>query len=176
MGVGECDACHGNHKILPPSTAMIGTAEGAVCIQCHDKGSRGFEVAADLRRTLDGFTSGYSEVEGLLSLARRKGVEVSDAEFSLQDVHTTLVSAENLTHGLDEAEIAKTVTEGEKALLGVRTAAVGAVKEGRFRRQGLAVTTAILALFAVALALKVRRMARTRRDEAGPGVPGPPSS
>ncbi|MGZ5554247.1 MAG: cytochrome c3 family protein [Candidatus Aminicenantales bacterium] len=176
MGVGECDACHGNHKILPPSTAMIGTAGGAVCIQCHDEGSRGFKMAADLRRTLDGFTSGYSEVEGLLSLARRKGVEVGDAEFSLQDVHTTLVSAENLTHGLDEAEIAKTVAEGEKALLGVRTAALGAVKEGRFRRQGLAVTTAILALFAVALALKVRRMGRTRRDEAGPGVPGPPSS
>jgi predicted CXXCH cytochrome family protein len=176
MGAGECDACHGNHKILAPSTAMIGTADGAVCIQCHDQGSRGFEVAADLRRALDGFTSGYDEVEGLLALARRKGVEVSDPEFHLQDVHTTLVSAENLTHGLDEAEIGKTLAEGEKALQGVRAAALGAVKEGRFRRQGLAVTTAILALFAVALALKVRRMALDRRAKAGPGAPGPKPS
>ena len=176
MGVGECDACHGNHKILSPSTAMIGTAAGAVCIQCHDKGSRGFEVAARIRRTLDGFTAGYSEVEGLLSLAKRKGVEVSDAEFRLLDVHTTLVSAENLTHGLDAGEIDKTVDEGEKALQGVRAAALGAVKEGRFRRQGLAVTTAILALFAFALALKVRSMARASRGKGGPGASGPKSS
>jgi predicted CXXCH cytochrome family protein len=176
MGAGECEACHGNHKILTPSTAMIGTAAGAVCIQCHDEGSRGYEVAAEMRRTLDGFTAGYSEVEGLLSLAKRKGVEVSDAEFRLLDVHTTLVSAENLTHGLDEAEIVKTVDEGEKALQGVRAAALGAVKEGRFRRQGLAVTTAILALFAFALALKVRSMARARHGEAGPGASGPESS
>lgn len=176
MGLGECDACHGNHKILPPSTAMIGTDAGAVCVQCHDKGSRGFEVAGEIRRTLDGFTGGYGEVEGLLTLAKRKGVEVSDAEFSLLDVHTTLVSAENLTHGLDAAEIGKTVAEGEKALLGVRAAAVGALKEARFRREGLAVTTAILALFGVALALKVRRMGRARRGEAGPGTPGVKSS
>jgi hypothetical protein len=41
------------------------------------------------------------------------------------------------------------------------------VKEASFRRRGLAVTTAILALFAVALALKVRRMGRARRVDGG---------
>jgi len=167
MGIGECEACHGNHKIEPPSTAMIGTGEEAVCVQCHDPGSRGFETAAELRRILDGFTARYSEAEGLLTVARRKGVEVSDAEFRLLDVHTVLVSAENLTHGLDAAEVGKSLDEGEKTLLGVREAAVGAVKEASFRRRGLAVTTAILALFAVALALKVRRMGRARRGDGG---------
>ena len=73
MGAGECEACHGNHKILTPSTAMIGTAAGAVCIQCHDQGSRGYEAAAEMRRTLDGFTAGYSEVEGLLSTRQAQG-------------------------------------------------------------------------------------------------------
>jgi predicted CXXCH cytochrome family protein len=165
MGAGECETCHGNHKIEPPSTAMIGTGDGAVCVQCHDPGSRGYETAAVLRRLLDGFTAGYGEVEGLLAVARRKGVEVSDAEFRLLDVHTVLVSAENLTHGLDAAAVGKSLDEGEKTLLGVREAAVAAVKEASFRRRGLAVTTAILALFAVALALKVRRMGRARRGE-----------
>ena len=80
-----------------------------------------------------------------------------------------------MTHGLDEAEIVKTVAEGEKALQGVRAAALGAVKEGRFRRKGLAVSTAILALFAFALALKVRSMTRARRGLAGPGARGPKS-
>jgi predicted CXXCH cytochrome family protein len=173
IGAGECEACHGNHKIGPPSSAMIGTGSGAVCVECHDQGSRGFDVAAELRRTLDGFTAHYGEVAGLLSLAKRKGVEVSDAEFRLQDVHTVIVSAENLTHGLDTAEIDKTVADGEKELLGVRASAVSAVKEASFRRRGLVVATVLLALFAVALALKVKRMGRARRGEGSPGDPGP---
>lgn len=171
MGAGECEACHGNHKILPPTTAMIGTEEGATCAQCHDQGSRGFEVAAEIRRKLEGFESGFQEAEGLLEQAKRKGVEVSDVEFKLQDVNTLLVSAKNLTHGLDTAELDSAVSEGEKALAGVREAGEEALDEAKFRRRGLAVTTALLALFAVALALKVRQMGRARGEGAGPGAP-----
>jgi predicted CXXCH cytochrome family protein len=169
LGASECEACHGNHKILTPTTAMIGTDDRAVCMQCHEKGSRGFEAAAEIRRHLDGFESGFQAAESLLARAKQKGVEVSDAEFKLQDVTTVLVTAKNLTHGLDTAEIAKTVAEGEAALAGVRTAGEKALDEARFRRQGLAVTTVLLAVFAVALALKIRRMARARREREGHG-------
>jgi predicted CXXCH cytochrome family protein len=169
LGVGECEACHGNHKILPPTTAMIGTDDRAVCAQCHEKGSRGFEAAAEFRRELEGFESGVGSAEGLLALARQKGVEVSDAEFKLKDVSTFLVSAKNLTHGLDSAGIAKSVSDGEKALAGVRVAGEKALNEAKFRRQGLAVTTALLALFGVALALKIRQMTRVRSARNGRG-------
>ena len=160
LGAGECEACHGNHKILTPSTAMIGTDDKAVCVQCHEKGSRGFEAAAELRREIDGFDGGFQAAAGLLSQAKQKGVEVSDAEFKLQDVNTILVTAKNMTHGLDTAELAKTVAEGEELLAGVRAAGEKALDEARFRRRGLAVTTALLALLAIALALKIRRMGR----------------
>jgi predicted CXXCH cytochrome family protein len=169
LGAGECEACHGNHKILAPSTAMIGTDDRAVCMQCHEKGSRGFEAAAELRRHLDGFESGFQAAEALLARARQKGVEVSDVEYKLLDVNTVLVTAKNLTHSLDTGEIVKTVAEGEAALAGVRTAGEKALDEARFRRQGLAVTTVLLAVFAVALALKIRRMARARREREGHG-------
>jgi predicted CXXCH cytochrome family protein len=171
MGAGECEVCHGNHKVLPPTTAMIGTDDGATCVQCHDEGSRGFEVAAELRRKLDGFESGFREAEELLARAKRKGVEVSDAEYGLQDVNTLLISAKNLTHALDTAELDSAVTDGEKALAGVRETGEKALDEAMFRRRGLAVTTALLALFAVALALKIRQMNRARRDGADPAGP-----
>jgi predicted CXXCH cytochrome family protein len=169
LGVGECEACHGNHKILTTSTAMIGTDDRAVCMQCHEKGSRGFEAAAELRRHLDGFESGFQAAEALLMRAKQKGVEVSDVEYKLLDVNTVLVTAKNLTHGLDTAEIAKTVAEGETALAGVHTAGEKALDEARFRRQGLAVTTVLLALFAAALALKIKRMGRDRRERESAG-------
>jgi predicted CXXCH cytochrome family protein len=173
LGASECEACHGNHKILSPSTAMIGTDDRAVCMQCHEKGSRGFDAAAEIRRDLDGFESGFQAAEGLLARAKQKGVEVSDAEFKLQDVNTVLVTAKNLTHGLDTAEIAKAVAEGEAALAEVHTAGEKALDEARFRRQGLALTTVLLAVFAAALALKIRRMGRARRERAGAGASQP---
>jgi hypothetical protein len=148
---------------------MIGTDDRAVCMQCHEKGSRGFEAAAELRRHLDGFESGFQAAEALLMRAKQKGVEVSDVEYKLLDVNTVLVTAKNLTHGLDTAEIAKTVAEGETALAGVHTAGEKALDEARFRRQGLAVTTVLLALFAAALALKIKRMGRDRRERESAG-------
>jgi len=164
LGAGECEACHGNHKILKPSTAMIGTDDPAVCAQCHEQGSRGFAAAAEIRTALDGFEGAFQDVEGLLALAEQKGVEVSDAKFKLLDVTTILVGVKNLTHGLDVAEIRKSVGEGETALAGVRAAGEKALEEARFRRQGLVVATVCLAFLAVALALKVRQMSRQRKS------------
>jgi predicted CXXCH cytochrome family protein len=164
MGVGECEACHGNHKIGRPSTEMIGTSEGAVCVQCHEGGSRGFEAAAELRRILDGFESGFAGTEELLKSAERKGVEVSQAEYELRDVNTILVLAKNLTHGLDVEELKRTVSEGETALVKVRSAGEQALREARFRRRGLGVTTVILAFLALAIALKIRQMNLSRRE------------
>jgi predicted CXXCH cytochrome family protein len=164
LGLGECEVCHGNHRIVAPSTAMIGTDDRAVCGQCHEKGSRGSEAAVGLRRDLDGFESGFRAAAELLERAKQKGVEVSDAEFRLQDVNTILLTAKDLTHGLDTAGIRKTVAEGEAELDSVRSAGEKALDEARFRRRGLGVTTVLLALLAAALALKIRRMARARRE------------
>jgi len=155
---GECEACHGNHKVEAPTNALIGTAEGSACVQCHEEGSKGLAAAAGLRKLLEAFESRTSSAEGSLDAADRKGVEVSEARFKLQDVHTILVSAKNLTHGLDVAEIRKTIEEGEKALAEVDRAGQKALAEARFRRQGLVMATIFLALLAVALALKVRRL------------------
>ncbi len=164
MGVGECEACHGNHKIDMPSTAMIGVSGAAVCGQCHEQGSRGFAAATEIRGTLNGFEGAFREVEGLLALAERKGVEVSDAKVRLLDVTTALVGVKNLTHGLDVAEIRMMVAEGETALSEVRAAGEKALREARFRRQGLVVATVCLAFLAVALILKVRQMAGARKS------------
>ena len=155
---GECEACHGNHKITPPTNALIGTSEGAACVLCHEAGSKGYAAAADLRKLLDEFETRTAAAGALLDTAERKGVEVSEVKFKLQDVHTTLISAKNLTHGLAVDDIRKTIAEGEKALDEVNAAGEKALTEAKFRRRGLIVATICLALVALALALKVRRM------------------
>ena len=158
MGQSECEACHGNHKIEPPTTDMLGTADKAVCIQCHDKGSKGYQAAAELKTLLDGFDARIQKEGATLGLAEKKGVEVSEPAYRLQEVNTVLVSAKDLVHGLALDEIRKKLAEGEQTLADVEKASAAALDEAKFRRKGLIIATFFLALFGIALFFKIRSM------------------
>jgi len=158
MGLSECEACHGNHKIVPPTTAMLGTADGSVCLQCHDKGSKGYAAAGELRTLFDGFESRVAANAAVLDVAEKKGVEVSDPVYKLKDVNTVLVSAKNLVHGLSLPDIKKKLAEGDSTLTDVEKAGQNALDEAKFRRKGLIIATFFLALFGVALFFKIRSM------------------
>ena len=158
MGQSECEACHGNHKIERPTTAMLGTSDKAVCVQCHDKGSKGYQAAGELKTLLDGFDGRIQTNAATLALVEKKGVEVSEPAYRLQEVNTVLVSAKNLVHGLVLDEIRKKLAEGEQTLADVEKASAAALDEAKFRRKGLIIATFFLALFGLALFLKIRSM------------------
>ena len=52
----------------------------------------------------------------LLAQAERKGVEVSEPKYRLQEANTVLISARNLTHDLSSDSLKKTLGEGEATL------------------------------------------------------------
>jgi predicted CXXCH cytochrome family protein len=157
-GFSECEACHGKHKILPPTDDMLGTDKSAVCVQCHESGSKPFAAAARMKELVAGFSAEVAADGALLDLAERKGVEVSDPRYRLQEIHTLLVSVRNLTHGLDVAALEQKTAEGKTLLTGVRTSAEAALREAKLRRTGLVVATICLILFAAAFYLKIRQM------------------
>ena len=159
-GISECEACHGKHKILPPTDDMLGTGSGAVCIQCHEAGSKPFVMAGRMKQLISDFGSEIEADRSLLDLAERKGVEVSDPKYRLQEIHTLLVSVRNQTHALDLADIEQKAGEGKSLLVGVRTSGESALREAKLRRTGLVVATVCLMLFALAFYLKIRQMRR----------------
>ena len=158
VGQSECEACHGNHKIVRPTAAMLGTDEKSVCVQCHDKGSAGYAAAAALKAAVDATQGRYDREVGALDLAERKGVEISDARFKLQEARTVLVSATNLVHSLSPDEVSRKLAESDPVLTEVEKAGAEALREAKFRRSGLVVATFFLALFGVALFFKIRTM------------------
>jgi predicted CXXCH cytochrome family protein len=158
MGASECEACHGNHKIQPPTNAMLGTADQSVCITCHDKGSAGFKAAEELKGLLDVVDGRIAAARGLLDAAEKKGVEVSEPQFKLKDIDTATIMAKNLVHGLNVADIKGKLAESEPTLVEVEKAGNAALGEAKYRRSGLIIATALLALFGVALYLKIRTM------------------
>lgn len=158
IGLSECEACHGNHRIVRPSAEFLGTGEKSVCVQCHDKGSAGYAAAAGLKSAIDGTQRRYDQGLGALEIAERKGVEISEARFKLQDARTVLVSATNLVHSLSVDAVTKKLAESEAVLAEVEKAGADALHEAKFRRTGLIVATVLLALFGVALFFKIRTM------------------
>ncbi len=158
LGISECEACHGNHKIVRPSDEMLTGGSQDVCATCHDAGTEPYAAGLRMREMLAAFVSSYKEAEGLLASAETKGVEVSQAKFSLQEANTALIQVRNLTHALSLPEIEAQTAQGQKVLAEVKARGQQAVREAEFRRTGLIVATVFLILLAVALSLKIREL------------------
>ena len=161
LGVSECEACHGNHRIQSPSDEFLAGGREDVCVQCHDAGTEPYKTGLEIKKLIDEFVASSSADEELLKSAERKGVEVGEAQFKLQDGKTALVLARNLTHGLSRSEIETSLTEGRKALTEVQARGRAALQEAKFRRSGLVVATAFIILLAVGLYLKIRDLQKT---------------
>ncbi|OGD19991.1 MAG: hypothetical protein A2W03_16100 [Candidatus Aminicenantes bacterium RBG_16_63_16] len=160
LGVSECEACHGNHKILMPSDEMLAGGQSDVCVQCHDSGTGPFDAGLDMRRRLQAFVAAYAHDEGLLDQAENKGVEASEARFRLQEANTALIEVRNLTHGLTFPTIEARLADGVKVLDDVRARGEAALREARFRMTGLVVATFFILLLALALYFKIRDLQR----------------
>jgi predicted CXXCH cytochrome family protein len=156
LGISECEVCHGNHRILPPSDELLAGGKENVCVQCHDAGTAPHQTGLGIRNRITGFAASSEEARSLLQAAEKRGVDVAEARFKLQDAATALVLARNLTHGLSASEIEAALADGSKALAEVRARGEAALKEAKFRRSGLVIATVFILLLAAAVFLKIR--------------------
>lgn len=156
LGEAECEVCHGHHKILPPGDGLIGAGPQAVCVQCHEAGSKPFQTAGRIRSLLDDYVRKMDLASSKLDRAAANGVEVSEPRFRLKEAQTALIEVRNLTHGLSLETISKKSQEGQAVMDQVLKEGDQALREAKTRRTGLIVATAFLALLAMALFLKVR--------------------
>ena len=68
------------------------------------------------------------------------------------------IMAKNLVHGLNVADIRGKLEEAGPTLAAVEKAGTEALSEAKYRRRGLILATVFLALFGVALFMKIRTM------------------
>jgi predicted CXXCH cytochrome family protein len=162
MGFAECTVCHGNHLVSPPSDAMLGVEEGATCVQCHDEGDAGFEVAKVMKEAILSLDGRLSEASHLIERAGEAGMEMSDEEFELREVRNRLVMARNLIHSFNPDTVEAVVAEGDELLAGVNEAGNSAFREISVRRKGLALSSLVIVLLIVGLYLTLRNVQRRR--------------
>jgi len=158
LGFAECEACHGNHGIVKPSKEMLGTTEGAVCIECHDDGSKGYKVAAAMRAAIDTLDMQITQAEESLHKARNAGVEVaSDKSLALNTAKDGLTQAAAAIHSLSIDKVLEYTTEGRKSAKVALDVSAAALTEVGARRLMLIIMVVLTLLVAGLLVIFIRK-------------------
>ena len=155
MGLAGCVVCHGNHAVLPPSDALLAGPD-AVCSQCHEESSAGAVAGAEMARSIAGLQAALNRSDEILGMARRSGMEVSEAMLRLQEGRETLIKARVAVHNFQVVLANKPVSEGLTIASETYRAGQEAMKERSFRRIGLAFSLLTIVVTIAGLWLTVR--------------------
>jgi predicted CXXCH cytochrome family protein len=158
MGQAECLVCHGNHAIKPPTHAMIGVTEGAVCADCHDASTNGAATIKKFRDGLEGLTSAMSAAQMVVDRAEHAGMLVEDGRLALREATEQYVQSRVAIHTFRDEPFVETAAKGRTAAERAEQAGVAALAELQDRRRGLAVATVLIIGFLITLWLKIRRL------------------
>jgi predicted CXXCH cytochrome family protein len=160
QGLAECVTCHSNHDIAAPTDQMIGTQQGALCVNCHANGDKGFAAAGHMRSRIEELIASIDKSKDILSLAERKGMEVSKPKFELKGATDALTHARVLIHSSSTGEVDKVVGPGLAVSVKGYQAGLDALAELSFRRKGLAVSLIFIFFLALLVYLKIRQIER----------------
>jgi predicted CXXCH cytochrome family protein len=158
QGLAECITCHSNHDIAPPTDQMIGTQQGTLCVNCHSNGDKGFLAAGHMRSRIDQLIASIDKSNQILSLAERKGMEVSKPKFDLKGATDALTHARVLIHSSSIDEVDKVVGPGLDVSDKGYKAGLNALAELSFRRKGLVVSLVFILFLALLVYLKIRQI------------------
>ncbi len=163
MGMGGCVVCHSNHAVLTPSDDML-AGSNAVCAQCHETSSPGGKAAAEMAQLIGNLKAALDRSEGILTRARRSGMEVSEALLELREGQEALVKARVAVHAFQVSSVSKPVSEGIAISEGTYRAGESALKERRFRRVGLAISLLAIVATLAGIGLAIRSIEGKRQE------------
>lgn len=168
LGRPGCAGCHGNHAIHETSDEMLSLDPPSLCADCHQPGEPEGQQAERMYASIEKLKRGRHEADSLLGEAGAAGLEVSQAQFELEDATNALVRARTNTHSAVVDSVEARVEEGLAVTDRARDRAGSAFTDLRIRRIGLAVSSGIILVLIVGIVMKIREF------EGGKGPPGAP--
>ena len=156
----ECESCHGNHRIEQATDKMVGTQKSAVCMDCHTAkvDDKGYLVAGEMKKLIDSLKTEDSETKIILDEAIQKGMDVSDASYSLKDVRQTLIQTRTTIHAFDLEIFKEKIDPGFEIVNKAKVSGNEAVDEYYYRRIGLGFSTIVVTLLVIGLYIKLRKV------------------
>jgi predicted CXXCH cytochrome family protein len=160
----ECETCHGKHDISKTSDAMLGTAPGDLCYDCHTKYS---SKKDECIRTADHFHETIDKMAAAEDLFTEKGEWMAEHGLdnqSLEEVranlHDALRTSRTTIHAFDRSDFDEAAQAGLAAVKKGDELLAKGHEEFTFRRKGLIIALLVMVFLAVVLAMKIRQIER----------------
>lgn len=159
LGEPDCATCHENHAILEASDEVLGLGKQTACqgSGCHSTADEGGRVAAAMEALVDSLRTRFERADSILLAAEHAGMQVSQAQFELNQARSALVAARAIAHTASLDSVAAHVEEGLTIVEAGYAAGEAAFEELENRRLGLAVSSAVILVLIVGLVLKIRQ-------------------
>jgi Cytochrome c3 len=156
----ECETCHSNHLIVHPTDNMLGTGKFSVCMDCHSNNGddNGYIVADSMSNKIDSLKTLEEETQKILKEAGQKGMDVSDATYSLKDVRQILIQSRTMVHSFNLDKFDEKIIPGFEIVNKAMLSGNEAVDEYYYRRIGLGFATIIVTLLVIGLYIKLKRV------------------
>lgn len=155
-----CATCHGNHEIVPIGDEQLLSLSDSICSQCHELDEPASGVFPAMKSLLDSLVGQLERSRNILLEAANAGMEVSEAQFQLEDVTTALVRSRTAVHTFEVDSVREQVNAGLAVAATAYARGEDALDEHLFRRQGLAVSVGLILVFVLGLAMKIRQLER----------------
>ena len=139
---------------------MVGTQKPAVCVNCHssEKNTKGFIVAGTIKTLIDSLKSEDRETKNILDEASQKGMDVSDATFSLKDVRQILIQSRTTIHSFNLDKFKEQIDQGYTIVNKAKLSGEEAISDFYYRRIGLGFSTIIVTFLVIILYIKLRKV------------------
>lgn len=171
----SCVACHSNHLVTTPSSAMFLGDEAGHCGSCHSGAhDRALAVASKLHDDVESLVATIEDAQRAVGEAAQRGLFLGDERGYLDDARGVLVRARTMTHTLSPTMLDDALSRSH-ALVGQSLSAL-ATKQRVFRDRKLvtAIFFGICIAFAIALWMYGRvirgTVPRMRRRASQPGA------
>jgi len=158
QGIHGCEECHGNHAVNKTFDKMVGVGAQSVCIDCHEKGDTGYNVAKNMYLQIENLVSRYDSASVKLEEVQKRGMDDVEISYLLQEANQNLIKTRTLVHTFD---LGKVSSETEKGIQKADQAIGLITKEIRdfnVRRRGFGIATVFITILVIALFFKIREI------------------
>ena len=156
--LADCVACHGKHLIRHVAEEWEGEKPGSTCRKCHEEGEEGSDLALYFTETFGSVRLAFDDIEQLLGEVEVKGMDVTEGEDYVEAARQGLMQARTLMHAFSKPVMEEKVSEiaaNQAAALEIGYAALRGLED---RRRGLAISTLLLLLLTLGVAIKIRTL------------------
>ncbi len=151
-------ACHGKHSITHVSEEWLGDKPGATCRKCHEEGEEGSDLALYFTDTFASIRQAFEEIDELLTEAEMQGMDVTEGEDYVEAARQGLMQARTLVHSFSRPVVEEKVMEISANQASALEAGYAALHGFEDRRRGLRISTVLLLLLTLVVAIKIRTL------------------